>query len=286
MGLEVPASATGLRVSADTVEIEEGLAVMLLDGSVGMEKLKLIDLLRPERRLESAVIVSGVSLAKASKAFALPPLDGSADAYFPRVTMSMNALAVDGGGDVTVFGGSVKLGAISGEDILSRYPKLTFSADFSGIDLAKLTHTFDFGEMTGIVHGYLHGCELFRGVPTAFDARVETEERSGVSRTVNVKAIQNLTILGTGASPSIFDRGIHRFFDKYTYSRIGIAMTLKDDVFVLRGLERRGDQELFVKGRLPFPINVVNAQPGTPISFQDMIERVRNLDVSAATVGK
>jgi hypothetical protein len=140
--------------------------------------------------------------------------------------------------------------------------------------------------MTGIVQGYVHGCELFRGVPTGFDARVETEERPGVTRTVNVKAIQNLTVLGTGTRPSIFDRGIHRFFDKYTYSRVGIAMTLKDDVFVLRGLERRGEQELFVKGRLPFPINVVNAQPGAPISFQDMLERVKNLDVTAATVQK
>jgi len=284
MGLDVPASATALRIRADTVELKEGLAVPLLDGVVGLTQLKLIDLLRDSRRAESAILLSGVSLARASQAFALPPLEGTADAHFPRVAMSMDALAVDGGGEIRIFGGSLKVGAISGEDILSRYPKLTFSADFSGIDLARLTHTFDFGEMTGIVQGYVHGCELFRGVPTAFDARVETEERRGVSRSVNVKAIKNLTILGTGTQPSIFDRGIHRFFDTYTYSRIGIAMTLKDDVFMLRGLERRGEQELFVKGRLPFPINVVNAQPGAPISFQDMLERVRNLDVTAATV--
>ena len=61
-------------------------------------------------------------------------------------------------------------------------------------------------------------------------------------------------------------------------------MSLKDDEFILRGLERHGGQELFVKGRLPFPINVVNMQPGAPISFQDMLERVRSLDVSAATI--
>jgi hypothetical protein len=105
-------------------------------------------------------------------------------------------------------------------------------------------------------------------------------------RTVNVKAIKNLTILGTGTQSNIFDRGIHKFFKKYTYDRIGISMSLKDDQFVLRGLERRGDQELFVKGRLPFPINVVNMQPGEPISFQDMIDRVQNLDVSTVTIGR
>src|SRR5262249_53982112 len=146
MGLDVPPTATGLRVRADTVEIEEGVAVPLLDGVVGFERLRLIDLLRRAPHLESSMLVSGVSLARTSKAFGLPPLEGTVDAHFPRVTMSRDTLQVDGGGEVRVFGGTVKLGAISGEDILSRYPKLVVSADFSGIDLAKVTHTFDFGE--------------------------------------------------------------------------------------------------------------------------------------------
>ena len=108
-------------------------------------------------------------------------------------------------------------------------------------------------------------------------------ERAGVPRTINVKAIDNIAILGTGGRVGVFDRGIHRFLKKYTYDALGIRMTLDRDVFVVRGLERRRDRELFLKGRLPFPIDVVNAQPGRSVSFRTMLDRVRSLDVTAAT---
>ena len=175
-------------------------------------------------------------------------------------------------------------GEISGEDVLTRFPKVSFSAEFEGIDLGRVTRTYDFGEMTGIVKGYVRDCTLFRGAPVAFEARIETEERKGLRRTVNVKAINNLAILGTGGKISVFDRGIHKFLDKYNYDRLGVQLTLKSDALVLRGLERSGQRELFLKGAFPFPINVINAQPGYPVSFQTMAERLRSLDLGKVSV--
>ena len=60
-------------------------------------------------------------------------------------------------------------------------------------------------------------------------------------------------------------------------------MSLANDHFLLRGLERRGDQELFVKGRFPLRLDVVNVEPGMTVSFRTMIERLRTLDVTTAT---
>ena len=60
-------------------------------------------------------------------------------------------------------------------------------------------------------------------------------------------------------------------------------MALAQDSFLLRGLERRGERELFLKGRLPFRIDVVNAQPGKAVSFRTMLDRLRTLDFSAST---
>ena len=48
----------------------------------------------------------------------------------------------------------------------------------------------------------------------------------------------------------------------------------------------RGDRELFLKGRLPFRIDVVNAQPGRSVSFRTMLERLRTVDFSRATTRK
>ena len=77
---------------------------------------------------------------------------------------------------------------------------------------------------------------------------------------------------------------MQRFFDKYTYAAVGIYMKLENDVFVLRGTAGSTEgRELFVRGRLPFPINIVNAQPGKTVSFSSMVERLKSVDFSAAS---
>ena len=53
---------------------------------------------------------------------------------------------------------------------------------------------------------------------------------------------------------------------------------------MLRGLERSGARELFLKGALPFPINVINVQPGYPVSWQTMVERLGDLDLGKVSV--
>jgi hypothetical protein len=282
-GLLVPATETGLRVVADSLALEEPLAISLLGGAIGFEELVLEDLLRPTRRLRSGILVAGIELGEAARAFDVVPLEGRLDGYLPEVVVSPDLLDVRGGGEIAVFGGMVRFGDISGEDILTRFPKLSFSVEFEEIDLLRVTHTFDFGEMSGIVEGHLHDCELFRWVPTRFDAELRTVRRPGVRRSINVKAINNLAILGTGGRITIFDRGIHKFLDTYTYDALGIRMNLNNDVFLLRGLERRGTRELFLKGRFPFPIDIVNVQPGRSVSFRSMLDRLQSLDISAAT---
>lgn len=283
-GMEIPATETALRIRADSVELVEPLAFPLLDGIAGFERLTLTEFARPTRRLETALLLSKIDLQTTSKAFGLPPLSGVVDGYFPRVVVTGPSFQVDGGGEVAVFGGRVTIGGISGEDVLTRFPKLRLSADFEDVDLALVTRTFDFGAMTGIVRGHVHDLTLFRGVPTAFEARLETVERRGVRGRIHVKAVNNLAILSTG-SPGLLDRGIQKFIDSFTYDRLGLELSLASDVFRMRGLERRGDRELFVKGRLPFPIDIVNAQPGRTVSFRAMLDRIGNVDFSVGGKG-
>ena len=123
-------------------------------------------------------------------------------------------------------------------------------------------------------------------MPVRFSAHLETLHRKGVPRTVDVKAVNNITILGTGQRASLLDRGIQRFFDRYTYQRLGVSLRLNRDVLLLRGLENRDGKELFLRGRLPFRIDVVNAQPGKTVSFQTMVGRLQSLDFARATTDR
>jgi hypothetical protein len=279
-GVEFPPTSTTLAVHADSVGLEQPLRIPLMGGTLHLERLTLAEAARDGRHVESSVRLDRLRLRALTESLGVFPLDGELDGLLPRVRMTRTKLLVDGGGEISVFGGTIEVRDISGENLLTRFPKLTFSAAFSDIDLAEITRTFDFGMIRGIAEGEVRECELFGGVPVRFDADFETVKRKGISQKINVKAVNNIAILGTGGRVTAFDRGIHKFFDTFTYSKIGIRMTLQNDVFVLRGTERRGDRELFVKGRLPFPIDVVNVAPGSSVSFRTMLKRARNLDVS------
>ncbi|HEX5042409.1 MAG TPA: hypothetical protein VFV75_05860 [Candidatus Polarisedimenticolaceae bacterium] len=283
-GLTLAALKSGVVLLGDDLTFEEKLTVPILGGEVRFEALRLQDLFLPTRHLLSGVLITGIALPEVAAAFGLPPLEGSVEALFPEVRLDAHTLQVEGGGEVGLFGGTVRLAGISGEDVLTRFPKLHLSATFEGIDLGRVTRVFDFGEISGVVAGHVRDLRLFRGVPVSFEAAIQSVPTEGVRQFVNVKAVRNLTILGTGARISPLDRGIQRFFDKYTYAAIGIYMKLENDVFVLRGTAgSKEGRELFVRGRLPFPINIVNAQPGKTVSFSSMVERLHSVDFSAAS---
>jgi hypothetical protein len=282
-GIEFPPTSTDLAVRADSVGLEQPLRIPLMGGALHLERLTLAETMRAERHLESSVRLDKLSLRELTGTLGSLPLDGELDGSFPHVTITNSRLLVDGGGEISVFGGTVEVRDISGENLLTRFPKLRFSAAFNDIHLLDITRTFDFGAIHGVARGEIRDCELFGGIPVRFEAELETIKTKGVSQKINVKAVNNIAILGTGGKVTALDRGLHKFLDTFTYSKMGVRMTLRNDAFLLRGTERRGERELFVKGRLPFPIDIVNVAPGHAVSFQTMLRRAGNLDVSTTT---
>ncbi len=282
-GVQLSATATELRVLGDTVTAIGGLHLPVFGGEVVLENIELAELARSSRHLAASVGLYRISLAKVARTLGLPSLEGDVAGQFPRVRFSNGILTVDGTGDLSLFGGTVTMRDIAGSDLLTHYPRLKFSADWRDIDLAQLTRTFDFGAMSGIVEGQLVDCEIFRDVPIGFRGVLRSVPRKGSPQRISLKAVNNIAIVGTGSGLGFLDSGLRRFISSYAYHSIGIEMALSNDHFLLRGLERRGDQELFVKGRFPLRLDVVNVQPGMTVSFRTMIQRLRTLDVTTVT---
>jgi hypothetical protein len=282
-GAELPATVTELEVLGDTIKLIGSLVIPFLRGEVALEGVELAELARPSRHLAASVGLHGISLTEVAGAVGLPPLEGDVSGRFPRVRFGDGVLTVDGTGELSLFGGTVTVSGIAGSDLLTRYPRLKFSAEWRGIDLAQVTHTFDFGAISGIVEGQLADCELFRDVPLGFRGSLRSVPTKGVKQRISLKAVNNIAIVGTGTGLGFIDRGIHRFIRSYSYQGIGIEMVLSEDHFLLRGLERRGERELFVMGGFPLRLDVVNVEPGKTVSFRTMIQRLRNLDVTAST---
>lgn len=278
-GLEISPTAANLRVLDDSVDFDRHVSFPFLSGNVTLESLSLEGLLRPQRGLASAVRLRGLQLGDLSKAMGWLPLEGQVEGYFPSVHLTPESLVVLGESRVALFDGTVVVENISGSDLLSRFPKLGFSARFFDIDLGALTRTIEFGAITGKLQGYVRDVELFRDVPVRFSARFETVPRRGERQTVSVKAISNLALVSGGRRVSLFDRGLYSFFRRYRYRSLGVQVLLNQDRFLLRGLEQRAGKELILRGRSPRRLDIVNVRPGRTVYFQTMLERLGNLDV-------
>ena len=275
--LEIPAVESALWVEADSLGLVDALTLPVFGGQVVLESPTASHLLG-ERRVRTGLRLEDLDLEKISADLGLFPLEGTLTGDFPTMVLRDNDVEIEGGGTIRLFDGTVTVRDIAMRDAFSPFPELLLSADFQDLNLGRLTRRIDFGEMEGILAGTIQDCRLFRGVPVTCRARFESQKRRGIDRTVDIKAVNNLTILGTGQRATVLDRGVQRFLKRFTYAALGVEIQLAKDVLRLRGLEYRGERELFLRGRLPFPIDIVNAQPGGAVSFQAMLRRLGSLD--------
>jgi hypothetical protein len=199
-----------------------------------------------------------------------PAVEGNLSADLGRIRYAAGTLSTQGQAVIDVFDGRVTLDKIRGERLDSSYPVFSGDIDYGGIDLGRLTRTFEFGEIRGIVHGYVKNLRLFGTTPTHFTASLESLEKG--ERSLSVKAVRNLTVISQGGLAGVLSSGIYRFIDFYNYQKIGIYCALENDVFTLEGVALDSGNYLVYGGWLPPKINIV--APVHNISFKEMLKRL------------
>ncbi|APG27908.1 hypothetical protein A7E78_08705 [Syntrophotalea acetylenivorans] len=219
--------------------------------------------------------IDGVDLERLTSDLGLVSMAGRLDADLGRIRYQGGLLSSAGEARIDALGGRIRIAEI-GLDISDfSYPQLTAALDFEAIDLYQLTRAFSFGDMNGIVDGYVRDLRLFGTTPAKFTAVVES--RLEGRRNISVKALSNLSILSQGGLSAALSRGIYRFIDFYRYRKIGIACDLNRDVFHLRGTALPNtDRYLVYGGVLPPKIDII-APPST-ISFSEMLKRLQRIE--------
>lgn len=223
--------------------------------------------------------VDRVNLADLTADLGWPPMAGDLSADLGRIRYQGGALASDGSARIDAFGGTMRIGAIRARDLLGNYPVLQADLAFRGIDLARLTRTFSFGEMHGIVDGDIRQLRLFGATPSHFVARLES--RTTGRRDISVKALNNLSVLSQGSFMSVLGRGLYRFIDFYRYRKLGLYCRLENDRFQLRGTAGGATGHKLVDGGwLPPKIDII--APEGDISFKEMLRRLQRIDRSGS----
>jgi len=208
-------------------------------------------------------------------------LKGILSVDLPQVEISPDLITTEGQGEADAFGGKIDIENIQVNQPFAKNRTISCDVKLSGLDLEKITDSIPFGRVTGIINGEIQDLALSYGQPERFNIHIESEKRKGVLQRFSLKATNDLAILGTGEkTPFSPQSGWTRLVKNFRYGKIGIACSLKNDMFTLRGtIQGKGDEYL-VKGSGLFAINVVNKQTRNQIQFKDMLSRIKRIGES------
>ncbi len=277
--LDIPLAA-----KTNTLSVPRSLDVDVLGGRVSVTSVRARDLADRDRSMSFAVALSDLRLRDVCESLGLPALDGVLEGRLSRILVHDSLVETEGGLQATLLGGRAEIDRIAVRGLTSSVPVVALDVRLSGIDLEQATAALGVGRVSGIADAYITGLELAGGEPVRFDARLQSVPRRGVRQRISVRAIEQLSILG-GAGSSPIARGILSFFDEYRYARLGLRCSLRNDRFVLEGLERRKNKDFLVVGTLmPPSVNVISHNQ--VISFKDMVARLGRIAASGEGGGQ
>jgi hypothetical protein len=192
-----------LMVRANEIAAAAPLPISIAQGVVLIEGLRAHSLTSDAPALEGRVGIKDLALADLTAAAGLPRVDGRVNGSLGLVRIADGRLTTDAAIDVGALGGNVHLADISMHELFSRVPALSFDAVLSHIDLGEATKAIGVGEVSGIAEGEINDLEIAAGAPVRFDARFESVPAAGVAQRISVTAIDQLAVLGGGASGSV-----------------------------------------------------------------------------------
>lgn len=274
-GVEIPEVVLPLRTRTNEIAATASVAVEVFGGRVSFGDLRARALTTPERRVSMWLAARGVQLAELADATGLPPAEGLLDATFSSLQASAGELVADGRMRLELLGGHVEVSALGVTDIGTRIPRVHADIEARGIDLGEATGALGVGRIEGIVDGRVEGLQVVNGQPVSFDAELASVPTRGVKQRISVAAIEQLSILG-GAGASPVSAAVLGFFDEYRYAKMGARCRLRNDRFLLRGIERYEEKDFLVVGTfMPPTVNVVSHNQ--VIAFNEMVRRLARI---------
>jgi len=263
-------------IRMNTFVIKDDISIPIMGGDVILKNISYGDIFSAQRKLGLAADIKNLDLGRMSVAFELPRFSGSLSGAIPRIILEQDRLLTEGQVNLDIFGGNMKVDNLSMDNVFSPIASLKTDIELDGIHLEQLTGTFDFGNISGVIRGKIRDLVIVKGQAERFAASMESYKQKGVSQRISVEALKKISILGTGASPSILDRGIYRFFRDYRYDKLGFRASLKNDNLLLLGIENEGTKGYLVKGGfLPPKVDVINYTHN--ISFKEMVSRLKRI---------
>lgn len=261
-GLSGGATRLEFRTRGRSFELTKPARLPVFDGAVRVNRLDTRKIGTPEMELDFDASIEPISMARLSKAFGWPELNGQLSGTIPGLSYRNQVLTVDGDIVASVFDGTVVARGLKLENPLGPWPRLHADVTARRLDLSLVTSTFEVGSITGRMDADILGLELFNWSPVEFDARLYSTPGDDSKKRISAKAVGSISSVagGGGGVMQQLQSGVLRFFDDYRYERLGIACRLENDVCTMSGIEPARTGYYLVKGRGVPRIDVIGNQ--------------------------
>jgi hypothetical protein len=234
----------------------------VFDGAIAIDHFVMGNLGAPDMEVAFKGAVEPISMPKLAKAFGWPEFSGTVAASIPGVTLKNDVLTFDGNLESEVFGGHIVGSNIRLQNPLGNFPQFFADVRARDLDLGLVTQTFEVGSITGKLEADVLGLELFAWSPQAFDARLATPKGDKSRHRISAKAVSSLSNVGGGGGGVVqaLQSGVLKFFDEYSYDKLGIRCKLRGDVCEMSGIEPAPAGYYIVKGSGLPRIDIVGNQ--------------------------
>ena len=252
------------------------LGVGIMNGRLRLRDIEIDQPLSPDFRATARAAWGGIDLGALSQGGIR--IKGRLSGDLGRIELSRQSLTIAHPLIGDLFGGALTVSKVSLERPFSPGRLLRTDATVRRLDLEQLSRALDFGRVTGRFDVEATDLRIAYGQAVGMNLTGRSVSVEGVSRTVSLKAVNSISVIGSGSGIEGVGYSIMKpFFQEFPYDKIGFGCTLKNDTFTVRGLIRENGVEYLVKKPLLTGINVINANPDNRIGFKDMIRRLRRV---------
>ncbi|MEM7253616.1 MAG: hypothetical protein AAF493_19540 [Pseudomonadota bacterium] len=255
----------------DRVLIERPLKVEVLDGALIIEGLSAQSLGGDAMRIETDASLEELSVEAMSASFGWPPFSGRLDGGLKNLVITRDAVTVDGGLNLAIFGGTVQINELRLDEPFDALPGLTADIEIEQISLGQLTNAFQFGGIEGGLDGYVRDLELRGWEVTAFDGALFSTPDDALDHRISQRAIDSLASLG-GGPQALLSQTFLRFFEEFSYDKLGLSCRLRNEVCEMGGVETADSGYFIVKGSGIPRIDVRGFEAS--VSWPSLIERI------------
>jgi hypothetical protein len=232
------------RSKGGTLSLEKPMAIPVLDGDLRVLGLGWKPAAASGERLQTSLALTQIDMAAFCRAVGWPEFGGTLGGAVPSLRYVDDRVELGGGLSLNVFDGFVDITGMTLTRPFSDAPVLAGNIALRNLDLAKMTSVFDFGSITGRLHGGIDDLRLVAWQPSAFKASLIADQGGRISQ----KAVNNLTSVGGGGIAGGLQGTVLKLFKTFGYRRIGLSCTLKGDVCSMGGLGATKDGYTIVEG--------------------------------------